>query len=117
MKFWLRDLVKNYFLLQHIVYWWAVLHWMELLTGRMVDVSPKKIHLVLWVERTNSLHLVLWGGIIGNILNGPFVTNDNLNGDMYYNIMNEKIIPSIKNLIDSTYRQNRAPVFNRDVFF
>lgn len=80
-----------------------------------------------WKREAHSQHpqkVNVWVGLIGTNVIGPFVIEENLNGDIYRNLLVDRIIPAIQNLglnFDSVWcQQDGAPrhyaVYVRDLF-
>lgn len=73
--------------------------------------SRQNLHLYNATRTQQPQKVNVWAGLIGHQIVGPFFINGNLTGEMYLDLLQQRIIPAINNLNigDVWFQQDGAP--------
>lgn len=78
--------------------------------------SRENKHLSVPLRTQYPQKINIWAGILGDYIVGPFVINGNLNGERYLQMLQEEIIPAVRNLnVDFDeiwFQQDGCPAHN-----
>lgn len=78
--------------------------------------SRENKHLTVSLRTQYPQKINMWAGILGDNIVGPFVINGNLNGERYLQMLQENIIPAVRNLnvnfAEIWFQQDGCPAHN-----
>jgi hypothetical protein len=78
--------------------------------------SRENKHLSVPLRTQYPQKVNVWAGILGNNIVGPFFINGNLNGERYLQLLQQQILPAIRNLNvnleEIWFQQDGCPAHN-----